>query len=91
MGQSSLGPISFDGACKVIRRSRPKRKKGKEVKDLGGLGIINPSYFAYVNSKKVSFSNKSVVLVEESNGGDDRFLGGLTLCCESLTDSDVIH
>lgn len=86
----SLGLISFDGACKAVRRPMPKKKIVKVVKDLGELGVINPSYFACLNSKKGVTSIKLADLVEEPNDGEYRFLGGSVLCCESLTDSDVL-
>lgn len=43
LGHSSLCPISFDGSYRVVRRQRSKRKNVKEVKDLGEMGVINPS------------------------------------------------
>lgn len=88
-GQSNLGPISFDGVFLVVRRPKPKRKKVKEVRDLGGPRVINPSYFACLKSKKAFFSNKSMESMEDLSVGENRFSGSFVLCYESLTNSDV--
>lgn len=87
--QPSLGPNSFDGDCMATRKTRPKRKKVKEVKDLGRVSVFNSSYFSCLNSKKASVSNFSMNSMEVLCDGENRFYGGSGLCYESLTDSDV--
>ncbi|KAI5418952.1 hypothetical protein KIW84_043245 [Lathyrus oleraceus] len=67
-----------------------QEEESERVKELGGLGLINPSYFACLNSKKVVTLNSLVNMMEILREEDNCFSGGSILCCESLIDSDVI-
>lgn len=95
-GPILLGPsysfLSFDEACLRSKYVRTKPRKCKELVDFGDKAKMSQTYFSCLNPKfhpKILLNSfKKIKRIGEE---EENYSGGSVLCCESMTDSDVIQ
>ncbi|CAI8598784.1 unnamed protein product [Vicia faba] len=85
------GPRTFNDACKKLKTVKPKRRKVKEVRDLGEKVEFIPSYYACIfprkNGETYIFSSSTKAGIRE----DDSISNGTFPFCNSLIDSEVLR
>lgn len=80
---SSVGPISFDSACRKVK------KKNGILKDLGEKVEVRPSFFASIAPKNFQSQNFAIKEAAVDDSNEDQISNGMFNPCLSHTDSEV--
>lgn len=67
LSRSNKSPLTFDEACRKVKKLKPKKRKVKQVTNLGKSVNFTPSYYACVAPRKERNKNNNSVSASVSN------------------------